>query len=201
MKQILTFLLMVAGIAGYAQGPTITPGTKAPDFELKNVDGKMVSFKTLGGAKGYILIFTCNTCPVAKGYEQRIIALNKKYAPLGYPVIAINPNDASVSPGDSYAKMVDLANSHKYAFPYLYDEGQTVTTAYGARNTPHIFLVKNTGGGNVVVYTGAIDNDPEGSRPDRVNYLEQALTAVMDGKEPAVASTKAIGCSVRRKAM
>jgi len=200
MKQTLTFLLLAACIAGYAQGPTITAGTKAPEFELKNVDGKAVSFSTMGSVKGYIVIFTCNTCPVAKGYEERIIALNKKYGPLGFPVIAINPNDPSASPGDSYAKMVDLANAHKFDFPYLYDEGQKVTTAYGARNTPHIFLVKHTGDANVVVYTGAIDNDPEGGRTDRINYLEQAIGAVMDGKDPAVASTKAIGCSVRWKA-
>jgi peroxiredoxin len=201
MKHILTSLLVAIGIAGHAQGPTLTPGAKAPEFELKNVDGKEVSFTTLGPVKGYIVVFTCNTCPVARGYEDRIIALNKKYAPLGFPVIAINPNDPSVSPGDSYAKMVDLAKADKYEFPYLFDEGQKVTAAYGARNTPHIFLVKHTDDANIVVYTGAIDNDPEGSRPDRVNYLEQALTAVREGKEPAVTSTKTIGCSVRRKAM
>ena len=200
MKALLTISLLVSSTLGIAQSGNLKPGTAAPDFSLKNVTGETISFATFQNARGYIVVFTCNTCPVAKGYEERIIALNKKYAPLGFPVIAINPNDPSASPGDSYAKMVDLANAHKFDFPYLYDDGQKVTTAYGARNTPHIFLVKHTGDANVVVYTGAIDNDPEGGRPDRVNYLEQAIGAVMDGKDPAVASTKAIGCSVRWKA-
>src|SRR5882724_3493880 len=106
MKPILTFFLAALSISAYAQMATVTPGNKAPEFELKNVDGKMVSFNTFSSAKGYIVVFTCNTCPVAKAYEQRIIGLNKKYAALGFPVIAINPNDPSVSPGDSYDKMV-----------------------------------------------------------------------------------------------
>src|SRR5919107_992048 len=80
-------------------------GDKAADFKLKNVDGKMVSLADNKAAKGYIVVFTCNTCPYAKAYESRIVELNKKYAPLGYPVIAINPNDPTVAPGDSYAAM------------------------------------------------------------------------------------------------
>ncbi len=198
MKRLTTLLLVVLGFAANAQ-TTITPGTKAPDFNLKNVDGKNVSFKSMGPAKGYIVVFTCNTCPYAKAYEQRIIDLNTKYAPLGYPVIAINPNDPAASPSDSYEKMAELAKNKNYTFPYLFDEGQTVTNAYGAKNTPHIFFVKHTNAGNVIAYTGAIDNDTEDSNPDKINYLEQAITAVMDGKEPPVSTTKAIGCTVKRK--
>jgi thiol-disulfide isomerase/thioredoxin len=163
------------------------------------VTGETVSFTTFREARGYIIVFTCNTCPVAKAYEQRIIELNAKFAPIGYPVIAINTNDPQVSPGDSFEAMVDRAKTKKYMFPYLFDEGQNITTKYGARNTPTIFLVKHSNEGNIIVYTGAIDNDPEENKSDRINYLEQALSAVQAGKDPAITSTKAIGCSVKRK--
>ncbi|MDF2191317.1 thioredoxin family protein [Paraflavitalea sp. CAU 1676] len=199
MKQLIVVLLLGLSTITNAQTATITPGTKAPEFELKNVDGKTVSFKKFGNVKGYIVVFTCNTCPYAKAYEQRIIELNTKYTPLGFPVIAINPNDPEVSPGDSYEKMAERAKSNKYEFPYLFDEGQKITAAYGAKNTPHIFLVKHTKDGNIISYTGSIDNDPENNKADKTNYLEHAIAAVTSGKDPELAITKAIGCTVRRK--
>jgi peroxiredoxin len=199
MKTILTCCLLAAGLVGLAQSGNLKPGTVAPDFNLKSVTGETVSFASFKEAKGYILVFTCNTCPMARKYEQRVIALNAKYAPMGYPVVAINTNDPEVSTGDSFDAMVEKAKTNKYKFPYLFDEGQKATTAYGARNTPTIFLVKHSKEGNVIVYTGAIDNDPEEDKSDRINYVQQAVTAVQEGKEPAVASTKAIGCSVKRK--
>src|SRR4030095_3189124 len=169
MKQFITVLFIAVSIVANAQITTITPGATAPGFNLKNVDGNQVSFKTLSNVKGYIVVFTCNTCPYAQAYEERIIALNKKYSPLGFPVIAINPNDATVSPGDNFEKMQERAKAKKYTFPYLYDEGQLITNAYGAKNTPHIFLVQNIKDKNIVVYTGAIDNDPENNKPDKIN--------------------------------
>lgn len=93
MKRLLTFGLLLLSISSDAQIKTITPGQAAPGFALKNVDNKEVSFKDYPSAKGFIVVFTCNTCPVSRAYEQRIIDLNNKYSPLGYPVIAINPND------------------------------------------------------------------------------------------------------------
>ena len=199
MKHLSIFLLLACHVVANAQITTITPGSKAPFFELKNVTGKNVSFESFNSAKGYIVIFTCNTCPVAKAYEQRIIDLNTKYAPLGFPVIAINPNDPSISSGDSYEKMVERAKEKGYAFPYLYDADQKVTNAYGAKSTPHIFLVKRTDQEKTIVYTGAIDNDPENEKQDKTRYLEQAIDAVTGEKAPEVAVTKAIGCTVRRK--
>jgi peroxiredoxin len=199
MKTLVALSLFVWSTTGLAQSGNLKPGTSAPDISLKNVTGETVSFTTFREARGYIIVFTCNTCPVAKAYEQRIIELNAKFAPIGYPVIAINTNDPQVSPGDSFEAMVDRAKTKKYMFPYLFDEGQNITTKYGARNTPTIFLVKHSNEGNIIVYTGAIDNDPEENKSDRINYLEQALSAVQAGKDPAITSTKAIGCSVKRK--
>ncbi len=188
--------------AGPAPGKiiTLTAGQEAPDFNLMNVDGKEVSFADYPKAKGYIVVFTCNGCPYAKAYEQRIVALNAKYAPLGYPVIAINPNDPEVSTGDSFDKMQELAKTKKYAFPYLFDKAQVITNLYGARATPHLFLISKTAKGNIIEYTGAIDNDTEDTNPQKVKYAEQAITSLMKNEKPAVTMTKAIGCSVKRKA-
>jgi len=199
MKYLITLLFAFAAITAIAQVNTVTVGATAPSFNLKNVDGKAVSFDNFKNAKGYIIVFTCNTCPVSKKYEQRIIELNNKYASSGYPVIAINPNDPSISTGDTYDNMQALASAKKYAFPYLYDEGQATTNAYGARNTPHVFVVTKTSAGNVIAYTGAIDNDPEDVNADRTNYVEQVITALSKNEKPPYTQTKAIGCSVKRR--
>jgi len=200
MKKLLFILFAFAGGFANAQINTLVPGAAAPEFQLKNVDNKEVSFSSFPQAKGFILIFTCNTCPVAHAYEQRVIELNEKFAPLGYPVIAINPNDPDLASGDSFEKMKERARSKKYAFPYLYDEGQVATNKYGARSTPHIFIVERTASGYVIQYTGAIDNDPQMDNPQRTKYVESAITALQNNTKPAVTSTKAIGCGVRRKA-
>ena len=182
-----------------AQTTTITPGKIAPDIKLMNVDDKWVSFNDYPSAKGFIVVFTCNTCPYSKAYEQRIIELNNKYTPLGFPVIAVNPNDPGASPGDSFAKMKKQAISGKYTFPYLYDDGQVITTLYGAKNTPHVFVVKKGENGSTVEYTGAIDNDTQNNNPDKIRFVEDAVSAVLKNEKPATSVTKAIGCTVRLK--
>src|ERR1035437_8171690 len=134
-------------------------GDEAADFKLKNVDQKMVSLSDFGDAKGFIVIFTCNHCPFAKAYEDRIIALNNKYASQGYPVIAINPNDPKLEPIDSYEGMQKRAQEKGFTFPYLMDEGQTIYPQYGATKTPHVFLLNKENGKNIVRYIGAIDDN------------------------------------------
>ncbi|GAB3309007.1 thioredoxin family protein [Hymenobacter humi] len=170
-------------------------GDKAADFNLKNIDGKMVSLADNKAAKGYIVVFTCNTCPYAKAYESRIIDLNKKYAPLGYPVVAINPNDPAVAPGDSYAAM----QSKKYAFPYLQDESQQVAKTYGATRTPHLYVLKRQGTDFVVSYIGAIDDNSEDPKQVKTKYVENAMTEILSGKPASTSSTKAIGCTIKWK--
>ena len=144
MKTLLGFLIVLLftplfntnKISGYDIGDYAT------DFSLKNVDGKMVSMADYTDAKGFIISFTCNTCPYAVMYEQRIIELDNKYASKGYPVIAVNPNDPKQKPGDSFDKMVERANEKNYPFPYLIDESQEVTRSYGATNTPHMYILQ-----------------------------------------------------------
>ena len=170
-------------------------GDKAADFKLKNIDGKMVSLADNKAARGYIVVFTCNTCPYAKAYESRVIKLNTKYAPLGYPVVAINPNDATTVPGDSYAAM----QTKKYAFPYLQDESQQVAKTYGATRTPHLFVLTRQGSDFVVSYIGAIDDNSEDAKLAKTKYVENAMTEILAGKPATTNSTKAIGCTIKWK--
>ena len=170
-------------------------GDKASDFKLKNTTGKLVSLADNKVAKGYIVVFTCNTCPYAKAYESRIIDLNTKYAPLGYPVMAINPNDASKVPGDSYAAM----QTKKYAFPYLQDESQQVAKTFGATRTPHLYILTRQGSDFVVSYIGAIDDNSEDASLVKTKYVENAMTEIIAGKAPSTNSTKAIGCTIKWK--
>lgn len=179
---------------------TITPGTIAPDIKLLNVNDKVVSFSDYPSAKGFIVIFTCNTCPYSRAYEQRITDLNNKYTSLGFPVIAVNPNDPGSSPGDSFKEMKDHAKENGFTFPYLFDKGQAITNAYGAKNTPHVFVINKTANGNIVEYTGAIDNDTQNADPGKIKYAEDAVTSLMNSKKPGVAVTKAIGCRIKKPA-
>jgi len=192
-------LIAVSGMAfkpvdgGYKVGDTAT------DFKLKNVNGKTVSLADYKAAKGYIVVFTCNHCPYAKAYESRIMDLDKKYAAKGYPVIAISPNDPIAEPADSFEKMQELASKKGYTFPYLIDETQDITRAYGAKATPHVYVLQKTASGNVVKYIGAIDDDTENTKADKVKYVEGAVNALLSGKQPQVTATKAIGCSIKWK--
>ena len=174
-------------------------GDVAPDFSLKNVDETMVSFSNYPEAKGFIVIFSCNHCPYVIAYEDRIIDLHKKYAPLGYPVIAINPNDPEVSKGDSFEDMKQRAQEKKFPFVYLFDEGQQVYPKYGATRTPHVFIVNKEKSGNIIRYIGTIDDNYE--NPDAVTkkYVENALDSLLAGKEISESKTVAIGCTIKTK--
>lgn len=172
-------------------------GDKATDFSLKNVDGTFVSLSDFENAKGYVVIFTCNTCPYAKMYEDRIIDLHNKYANKGFPIVAINPNDPEVKEGDSFAKMQERAQEKGFEFPYLFDAGQAVFPQYGATKTPHVFIMDKD---MVVQYIGTIDDNPQDAEAATVNYVEKAIMAIDKGSKPNPATTKAIGCGIKVKA-
>ena len=199
-KIILLLVLAFSAFLSQAQNASLKAGDTAPDFKLKNVDGKEVSFASYPKAKGFIVVFTCNTCPYAVAYEQRIIDLDNKFRAQGYPVIAINPNDPEAQPDDTFNKMQELAKNKKYPFPYLFDEGQKVTDQFGAKRTPHIFIVSKLAKGNVVEYVGAIDNDTEGTKTEKIKYAEDVIASLKNNQKPTITETKAIGCTVKRKA-
>ena len=172
-------------------------GDVATDFSLLNVDGEMVSLADFEDAKGFILIFTCNTCPYSVAYEDRIIALDKAYKSKGYPVIAINPNDPAAIDGDDLADMKVRATEKGFNFPYLQDVGQQVYPQYGATKTPHVFVLQKEVNNNIVRYIGAIDDSSRKPNKVKKRYVEQAVDALLAGKSPSTTTTKAIGCSIK----
>lgn len=174
-------------------------GDEAADFKLKNIDGKMVSLSDFKAAKGFIVVFTCNHCPYAKKYEDRIVELDKKYKDQGYPVIAINPNDPNVQPEDGYKQMIDRAKQKGFTFPYLVDEGQKIYPQYGATKTPHVFVLQKENGKNIVKYIGAIDNNYDNPNDVTEYYAQDAVNALIKGEPVKMTKTVAIGCTIKVK--
>jgi peroxiredoxin len=180
-----------------AQGLSV--GDVAPDFRLKNVDGKYVSMADYPDAKGFIVIFSCNHCPYVVAYEDRMIELHKKYAPKGFPLIAINANDTVIQPQDSYTNMVVRAKEKKFPFPYVIDAKQEVYPKYGATRTPHIYLLERAGKDLKVAYIGAIDDNHRDAGQVKEPYLANAIDALLTGKRPEPNFTRAIGCTIKAK--
>jgi len=190
---ILSTVLLSFSPTGYQIGDSVK------DFSLKNVDGKMISMSNYKDAKGFIVVFTCNHCPYAKAYESRIMALDKKYASKGYPVLAINPNDPNTVEEDSFENMVARSKEKNYSFPYLFDESQDIAHAFGATRTPHVFIVQKENGKNILKYIGAIDNNSEDAKSATVHFVEDAVDALLAGKPVTTTETKAIGCTIKWK--
>ena len=195
-KVICSFLILFVGLLVNAQYKV---GDLAADFKLKNIDEKYVSLSDFKSAKGFIVIFTCNHCPYAKAYEDRIIALDKKYKKLGYPVIAINPNDPDVQPQDSFKEMQIRAKDKQFTFPYLLDEGQKIYPKYGATKTPHVFILKKEKAGNIVQYIGAIDNNFEDENDVSDKFVQNAVDSLIENKPIKTKNTVAIGCTIKVK--
>jgi peroxiredoxin len=199
MKKITftIFSVLICAIVIAQEGYKV--GDNAIDFQLKNVDGKMVSLNDYKNAKGFVVVFTCNTCPFAMKYEDRIIELSKKLGTKGFPVIAINPNDPDVQSADAFDKMVIKAKEKNYNFPYLFDPGRKVSATYGATKTPHAFLLRKNGNILTVEYIGAIDDNVEDAAAVKTNYVISAVDALLANQKPNPSFTKAIGCSVKKK--
>jgi peroxiredoxin len=196
------FLLAIISfftLGAFTYEPGYQVGDKAMNFSLKNVNGKIISLGEYKSAKGYVVVFTCNTCPVAQAYEQRVVDLNTQFAPKGYPVIAINANDAQLSPGDSYDEMKKRSNEKKYAFPYLIDETQEVAKTYGAKHTPTVFVVQRQGSDFIIKYIGAIDNNAQDGEQASQKYVQNAVNALLADKPVAIPTAKAIGCGNKWK--
>jgi peroxiredoxin len=172
-------------------------GSEVADINLLNVDNKKVSFSDYTDAKGFIVIFTCNTCPFAVASEDRINALDTEFKTKGYPVIAINPNNPEVQPDDTFVLMQQKAKAKEFAFPYLYDESHKVYAQFGATKTPHVYLLQKENGKNIVKYIGAIDDNVRKASSVKDRFLANAIYELLEGKEVTVKETKAIGCSVK----
>lgn len=193
-KRILFLALLLTAVLvssfTFLQPETIS------NFSLKNTDGKIVSLKDYPDAKGFIIVFTCNHCPFAKLYPERFNQLNAAFGTKGVPLIAISSTDTTQYEEDRFSVMAERAKKGNYNFPYLYDNEQLVARAFGAEKTPHAFVIWKEGDGWRVKYSGAIDDN--GASPDKVKlkYVQQAVEALLEGKEPLVRETKSIGCQI-----
>ena len=167
------------------------------DQKMKNVDGKEVAVADVKGAKGTLVIFTCNACPWAKAWEDRIVALGNDYKGKGIGVIAVNANDPGKVAEDGYDQMKTRAAEKKFGFPYVVDATSNVARAYGATRTPEAFLFDAQG---KLVYHGTIDDNAQEPGKVSTRYLADALAAVSSGKEIAVKETKAMGCGIKFRA-
>ena len=156
----------------------------------------MVSMKDYPDAKGFIIVFTCNHCPFAKLYPERLNALNLKYKIKGIPLIAISSTDTTIYEEDSYVNMIEKAKVEKFNFPYLYDGMQTAAKEFNAQKTPHAYVIWKENGEWIIKYNGAIDDN--GAEPKKVKrrYVVNALDDLLSGKKIKITKTKSIGCQI-----
>ena len=187
----LTGILMVPA-AAMALG--IGDEMPAKIEKLKDVDGREIKISDVSGAKGTLVIFTCNHCPYVKAWEDRIVALGNQYSEKGIGVVAINSNDPKVSPDDGYEQMQQRSKDKGMKFPYAVDETSAIAKAFGATKTPEVFLFDATG---KLAYHGAVDDNSEKATEVKSHYLKDALEAVEAGKPVATTETKALGCGIK----
>ena len=199
---ILGVILVGAGVVFNAH-ETVAPvygyeiGDAADDFSLKNIDGNMVSLSDYKDEKGVIVIFTCNSCPYAKWYENRIIQLHRDFESKGFPVLAIMPNDVTIKPEDSFPEMKKRAEEKSYGFPYVIDETQNIASAFGATKTPHVFFLNKKDDQFTVSYIGAIDDNARNEAEVETKYVENAIGELLADKPVTKTSAVAIGCTIK----
>jgi len=170
-------------------------GTKAPDFALPNVDGKIVSLDDFAGAKAYLVVFMCNHCPYVIHVAPELARLAAEYQAKGVAVVGINANDASTHPADSPEQMVHEVESRGYTFPYLYDESQEVAKAYRAACTPDFYVFDKD---RKLAYRGQLDaSRPNSKVPLSGEDLRAALDAVLAGKPAPTNQKPSIGCNIK----
>jgi peroxiredoxin len=184
-----TFLaLSLVALCAPAYAAEVEIGAKAPDFKnLPGVDGKEYSLADMKDAKVVVVCFTCNICPVAVGYEDRFVEFNKKYAGKGVKFIAINANRKT----EDISAMKTRAEEKGFNFPYVFDKSGKLATEYGARVTPHIFVLDAKSN---VAYVGSFDDKQVG--PTK-SYVVDAVDALLAGKKVEFTNSKAFGCGIQ----
>lgn len=195
MKKLAVVTVALIALAGVACAEELGAGQKAPGFSLVNaVDGKTVAVKPDDGNMK-VIIFTCNQCPYAKAFEPRIIEIANKYKQMGVRFYAVDSNDDAQYPEETLASMKSRAEEKEYPFPYLKDGDSKVARDYGARVTPHVFVVDGTG---AIRYRGYVDDSAKPAER-KTTGLTDALGALTNGREVSNAETRAFGCTIKFK--
>jgi peroxiredoxin len=202
LASMVSAIAIVSGAAAVATAGEstggIAVGTKVPaavaKTKMKNVDGKMLSITDVTGKAGTLVIFTCNHCPFAKAWEQRIVELGNTYSGKGVGVILVNANDPTTHAEDNFEGMQARAKSLGMKIPYVVDDTSGVAKAFGASVTPEVFLFDKAG---KLAYHGAVDDNRNEPEKVKARYLKDALDAVVAGKAPAVSETKGLGCGIK----
>ena len=194
-----TLLLATLGGAARAEETAVTAlaiGESAPlsDVKMKNVDGRELSIADVKGAKGTLVVFSCNACPWAKAWETRIVELGNVYSKRGFGVVMINSNDPSLNAEDGFDVMQKRSKERKMKFAYVVDGTSDLARAFGATRTPEVYLF---GADGKLAYRGTIDDNAREPGKVQHRYLRDALDAMLAGKAVPVAETKALGCSIK----
>ena len=176
-----------------ANAEDLSVGDKAPDFTVTDVDGKQYTLSKMDDAKAVVVCFTCNNCPVAVMYEDRFVDFAKEYAGKGVKFIAVNANYREFNSSDEAMKQ--RAEEKGFTFPYTKDESGVAAKSFGAKTTPHLFVLD---GSHKLVYKGAFDDNTNGDKATKP-YVKDAVDAVLSGKSPAVNTTKPVGCGIQYK--
>ncbi len=202
---VFIFIIITAFTRVYFfEHKTLEIDADAPDFSLKGVDGKSYSLASFKKAEVLVIVFTCNHCPTAQAYEDRLIKLTSDYAKRNVAVVAIMPNDPTClrldeldfsDIGDSYEEMKIRAKEKKFNFPYLYDgDKEIVSNAYGPVATPHVFIFNKE---RKLCYEGRVDDMESPFKTPKNNDARNAIDAVLNNQEVLVKTTKVFGCSVK----
>ncbi len=182
---------LAPGVSAGEFNPVLSVGDEAPAWnDLPGVDDQRHSSKDLKSQEVLVVVFTCNSCPYAVDYEDRLVEFHRTWSDRKVALVAINVNRIE---SDRLDAMKTRAAAKQFAFPYLYDETQQIARAFGATYTPEFYVLDRE---RRIIYMGAMDDSPDGSKVTR-RYVELAVEAALNGKKPAVAETVAVGCRVR----
>lgn len=199
--QLLTVMMLGFALAAFLPAeepvkPKLELGAKAPltGYQMKNVDGKMLSMSDVAGENGVLVVFSCNTCPWVKRWEDRYNPVANLAKEKGIGVLFPNPNAAIRDRGEGFRDMVQRAESSGYEFPYVLDENARLATAFGATHTPDVFLFNSD---MELVYKGAIDDNAASAEGVDQHYLRDAINALASGGEISPAETKSLGCEIK----
>jgi peroxiredoxin len=195
MLRPLCFLIFALGAAFFVnvsgRAADLKIGDAAPDWSgIVGVDDKTHGLSDYKDAKLLVVVFTCNHCPVAQAYQDRLISLQKDFKDKGVQFVAVNVNNI---PEDRLDKMKERAKSKGFNFPYLYDSTQKIGHDYGATTTPHVFVLDQS---RKLAYMGGVDDNMKADKAEK-HYLRDAIAALLAGKTPPDAETKHLGCTIK----